>query len=736
MPPLKQIRPGMRFLRTLGAKALFLVIILLACIPLSAGGVGYAFSGGGARGFAQLGILKVLEENGVYPDYISGVSMGALVGGLYAMGYSASEVEVLLLDLDFLATIGYGYQREDLYIGQKRWPSYGNLTLSLDDGWTPNLPTGLFIGNKLSLELADLFAPASGIEDFDNLPVGFNCLSTDLVSGELVVFDSGSLMQAVRASVSIPSVMAPFEFNGRTYVDGGLLQNMPIPQVIAQGADAVIGLKVNSKLRTPERLGNLMDILDQTINIGMTQNINEFLDQCDLLMEPQLGSFTSTSYNDAAQIIAIGEEYARANLDRIIAFRDSLIAGGHKFKRPQRLSLPDTIRITQIEFRGNRDVSPAQLRNYLDLDNDRGYSSRQIADACLAAWNSQLFDTVYPVLEPSGNGYRLVVFVRESERRELTLNLSYTTEEELNVGAVLTLNNLALKNSKLMAGLNLGGRTEVSIDYVKNFGEFWGSYFRLFPYLSEHRLYLYDSDYNKISSVKALEYGIVPGVGVFANRLAIAEGFFYSYRTKLYRDVSATAPVDSLYLISGFGLKLYHESLNDDFFPQSGARALAKFNFARWPAISDQIYSRFTGEFDVYARLANPVSLRLGLDYGNYFGSVQESSFDPFYFSGSQGYKGYQRYAISSPQFKIYTAGLIWNPANNLFLETGVQGLNTQQGDPWGLDQDVEWCLYGDFGYRSVVGPLKFVAAVREHGKPQYYLNIGFDTDLFWFSRK
>ena len=203
-------------------------------------------------------------------------------------------------------------------------------------------------------------------------------------------------------------------------------------------------------------------------------------------------------------------------------------------------------------------------------------------------------------------------------------------------------------------------------------------------------MYLYDEDFYKISSVKSLEYGITPGVGFFANNVAIAEGFFYSYRTRLYRDVSAVAPVDSLYLISGLGIKVYHESLDDDIFPLSGIRVFSKFNFAPWNQISDRLYNKAVLEIDAYAPIARKISLYGSYNFGTYFGAHEESSLDPFYFTGSQGYRAYPRYAISSPQYCYYTIASIINPKKNVFLETGVQALNYTNENLWDVNQKLE----------------------------------------------
>lgn len=735
-PPSRESRQIRTVLAQLYRRLLPFLFLLLALTALGAKGLGYTFSGGGARGYAQIGILKVLEENGIYPDYITGTSIGAVIGGLYALGYSATEIDSLMAEINVTQLLDDNYQRGDLYIGQKRWAPYGNLTLDLDKQGMPHLPPSIYSGNKLNLEFARLFLPASAYQDFSSLPIPFACVATDLLTGEPKVFSKGSLMQAVRASISVPSLMKPFQFEGSSYIDGGISQNMPVSTLRDLGADTVIGLKANSTLRSKKQLVDLVDVIDQTINIGIIRNLNASRDDCELLLEPDLQEYSSTDFADYAQIVALGEACARARLPEIIALRDSLLAQGYTFQPAPRAPSPARLRINSIESVGREHISSLKVRDYLGLEARRSYTPEEIFEACKEAWNSQLFRVLYPVLEPEGNGYKLIIHTEERERGHLILNSSYTTEEDLNVGAILSLENIVLKNSRLQAGFTLGGRTEVTLDYVKNFGEFWGSYFRIFPYLSEQRFYLYDAEGFTTSSIKSLEFGITPGVGVFARKIAIAEAFFYTYRTKLYRDVSPVPPIDRLYLISGVGLKAYHESLDDYIFPRRGMRAYGKFNFARWSSLSDQVYTRFTGDLDLYSQINSLASLRLGLNHGTYFGSEQESAVDPFYFSGSHAYRGYQRYAISSPQYSVCTFGLVLNPRRNIFLETGIQGLNLSKEELWYRNQNIEWSAYAEIGIRTLIAPIRFIAALREHGRPNLYLNVGFDYDTFWFSRK
>ncbi|MDP3114594.1 MAG: patatin-like phospholipase family protein [Candidatus Cloacimonadaceae bacterium] len=702
-------------------------------VSLSAAKLGYALSGGGARGYAHIGILKVLEETGFKPDYVAGTSIGAIIGALYSMGYSASEIEELALQLDWRELFDDSYQRKDLYIGQKRWAPYGNINLSFDEQWDHVIPTSVFIGNSINLKLFELYADASQYRDFSDLPIPFACVATDLISGIPVIFDKGSLMQAVRASMSIPSIIEPFEFDGKKYIDGGIAQNVPVSVVKSMGADVVIGLKVNSTLRGADNIKSFVDVIDQTINIGITRNLAEHLDDCDFLLEPLLAEFSATDFKNLKAIIDAGEVYARLNLDKLIAFRDSCGIGAAN----REVQIPPItlgkFRVSKIVCHGNKYVSGAKIKDYMGIVIGDQYGVPEIVEKCLTAWNSKLFYTIYPVLIPEEGSWHLHIYVKEKERRHLAFNASYTTERSSVAGLLFTMDNEILKNSSLRAAINLGGKTELVLDYVKNFGDFWGSYFRLFTYLNEDRIYIY-RDNIKIGSVMALEYGLNGGVGVFANKVAIAEAFVYSYRNRLYRDVSATAPLDKNNLISGFGLKIYHESLDDFYFPMNGARISMKSNFSRQKEISDIIYSRIEGKMELWSPLFDFLSMKLALDYGSYFSKGEDMAVDPFYFGGSHAFRGYEKYEISAPIFRIYELAFRAKFHRNVFNTFALQGLNYASVDDWTQD-DVTWALYSELGVKTFFGPIRVSTAIREKGNALFYVNVGYEFDTFHFSR-
>ncbi|HRQ67451.1 MAG TPA: patatin-like phospholipase family protein [Candidatus Syntrophosphaera sp.] len=693
------------------------------------------FSGGGARGFAQLGMLKVLEEEGVYPDHVMGSSMGSILGGLYSLGYTAAEVESLMVTLEYSDIIDERQHRPDLYPGDRRWPSYGNLRLALSPKGMPQAPAGLLSGAKIDLGLARLFMPASAHRDFSKLPINFAGLTIDLHTGQLVLHRDGSLGQAVRGAASIPAIIAPFTYDGRTHIDGGLLQNLPAPQLIDLGADRILALKINTSMRGANPK-NFYEVLNHILNIAMHTSIDANVELCDLILEPDLKGVGNLDYPNAHAIAKIGEDYARKNVEVIRAFRDSLLAEGYVFTKPERITELTSVPVREIVTKGNRRVPAARIIALSGLRDDVEYHQDDIVKACVHVWNSCDFHTVYPVLEPLESGYRLVLYVREREPRYLHLNTSYSSDERFSLGAVAEFNDIFMPDSRLLAGFTLGGRNELNLDFVKNFGDFNAPYLRLYPYLRQSTALRYNEAGQRTASLDSLEYGIVPGLGFFADKLFSLEAFGYFSQAKSSAKIPSGAPSSAWQKDAGLGLKIYHESLDNDVFPRSGACFFAKTNIAPWSNLSSKNYARLTADLDVYAPLARKVSLRAGFAYGSHFGGLADNATDLISFGGAEAFSGYQKDESPSAEYKYGTLSAVFEPLSNIFLETGAQALNTAGNSDWSLDGSLLFSYYASLGFRSPAGPLGVKFALREDGKANFFFNIGYTTDLFWFSRK
>jgi NTE family protein len=715
--------------------SLFLLLILTCLYPTK---IGFAFSGGGARGFAHIGMLKVLEEAGIKPDYISGTSIGALIGALYSMGYNASEIESLIVKSNWDDIFNDDYRREDLFIGQKRWAPFGNAVFRLDENWAPRLPQAVIIGNRINLELFRLFEPASKITDFNKLQVPFAAIATNLLSGRQMIFRSGSLMQAVRASMSIPSILQPFPLNDSLYIDGGLSQNLPGKQVKDMGADFVIGFKVNSTLQPEDKLHDLIKVLDQTINIGITNRLNEQTSFCNFILEPDLEGFSATKFKNAQLLIKAGEDYARQHYDELIKLASVLSDSTVSTLQINTGQVISTRKYSfdRIQVEGNKYLSASMIRDYTGLHSALQYDVNHIIKGVKQAWNSQLFDIIYPVIETDGVNENLKLIITERERKHVILNFSYDRDNEFVASVVLSLQNYLMKNSSLLSEIKLGGKNELNLDFVKNFGQAYGIYYRLFPYLNEKRIYFYNDNHDKITSARSMEYGLTAGLGFFARKSIVLEGFIFSSSTKLYREVALSDTLEKTVSLSGVGLKLYHESLDDYVFPTRGAQACARLSFANDKYLSDQTINKLNLCYKVCNPISGKISGLLGLRFGSHFKQNNLSNFDPFYLGGLDNFAPYQLYEKSAPFFEMVEAGLIYKADKHIRFSSKVQALNFAKNDI--LIPEQSFMLGGviEAGYQTYLGPVRIAVAFSEETRMQYYIALGYTGDLFHFSRR
>ncbi len=701
--------------------------------------IGYAFSGGGAKGIAHIGMLKVLEEAGLHPDFISGTSIGALVGGLYAMGYNAVEIESLCVNTDWAAVFNDDWQREELYVGLKRWAPYGNAYFRLDKNWSPQLPRSLISGTNINLQLFRLFSPAAAVSDFADLPIPFSAIATDLVSGEQTVFDSGSLMEGIRASMSLSSILQPFPLDKTLYIDGGLSQNLPGKQVKEMGADYVIGFKVNTALQPEKKLNDLIAILEQTINIGITHKINDDILYCDYLLEPDLDLYPARNFKNIQAIIDAGEQYAREHWDELVTIREQVLSPDTlNIHNPQMMCLEPQYPVCRTVVFGNEYLSSSIIRDYSGLQSGQSYSVEEIIKGIRQAWNTQMFDIIYPVLEKEDFAYLLKIKVRERERKHIFINLAYDSDNEFVAGLILSLHNYLMKNSLLLAELKLGGKNEFNLDFVKNFGQAFGVYYRIFPYLEEKRIYFYDDDHNKKSSARSLEYGVTAGLGMFAYKSAVIEGYGFASSTRMYREIALTdssLSLNRLTVTSGLGIKGYNENLDDYTFPTRGTRTFIKFTANRNNKIKDQTVNRLQSRFEIYYPLTVYFSALLDLQLGSHFRQNDQTNLHPFYLGGMDCFGGFQKYEKSAPFYELLQAGLIAFRNKSLFLKLKFQALHYSGTDT--ILPEKDFILGGvlEAGYKSHLGPVKIALAVAEQSQVQYYLALGYTNDAFHLSR-
>jgi NTE family protein len=268
--------------------------------------IGVALSGGGARGFAHIGVLQWFEEHRIPVDYIAGTSMGGLIGAMYAMGRSPAEIRQLVTTLDWDVLLrGYTAFRDLSYRRKEdRLNIPGPITLGLRHG--VRLPVGINPGHDVSLLFDRLTLPYDNIGSFDDLPIPFRCVATDLVAGEPVVFKDGSLARALRATMSIPGVFSPVEVNGRLLADGAALNNIPTDVVKDMGPNIVIGVDIGTPLGDKDSVNNLFAVLNQTMSVSSMESVRRNLRLADLLISPDLEKYNVLDFKDGADIADLG----------------------------------------------------------------------------------------------------------------------------------------------------------------------------------------------------------------------------------------------------------------------------------------------------------------------------------------------------------------------------------------------------------------------------------------------
>lgn len=280
--------------------------------------IGLALSGGGARGSAHVGVLKVLEELHIKVDYIAGTSMGAIAGGLYATGMSPAEIEKVLGDMDWGAALSDNPPREDITFRKKEedWIYQNRISIGYSKGKVL-IPGGFVEGQNLFFTLETLTLPVAQIDDFDRLPIPFRAVGTDIVTGDRVVLSKGRLSEAIRASMAIPGIFSPVNIDGRLLVDGGLSDNLPVDVCREMGADIVIAVDISTPLADKDHVGNILQVINQLTNFLTRRNMVPQLKDSDVLLIPKIDEFASGDFEKALQIIPRGEAEARAKIPEL-----------------------------------------------------------------------------------------------------------------------------------------------------------------------------------------------------------------------------------------------------------------------------------------------------------------------------------------------------------------------------------------------------------------------------------
>ncbi|MEO0468360.1 MAG: patatin-like phospholipase family protein [Bacteroidota bacterium] len=436
---------------------------LLGQDRLQAPKIGYAFSGGGIKGVAHIGALKVLEEAGLHPDYIAGTSMGSVIGGLYAIGYRTEELEALVQKLDWEAYFGDDAPRTDLPMLHKEATDTYQLSFAVKDGKV-QLPRGILEGRNLGLLLTYLTQPVHEISDFNQFTIPFRCLATDLESGEGIVFQSGNLAQAIRSSIGIPTVFEPYEQNSRLLIDGGLVRNLPVTDVREMGAEVVIGLDVGAPLYKQDDITSIIEVLDQTSSFQINRANEMQRKLADVVISPNIDGISAFSFEAVDTLLARGEAAARAALPRIRQLMDSLGIRERRFIR-NRLNRPEELEITEIQFLGCEPYDPQLLEGILRLNTKKPVIHTVLLDRMKRLFASGFFESLDYRLLRQKKGFLLQIIGQPKRKDELRVGINYDSNFKAGLLLGATFRDRLFSRSALSLGIRVSEFPSAKVDY-------------------------------------------------------------------------------------------------------------------------------------------------------------------------------------------------------------------------------------------------------------------------------
>lgn len=424
--------------------------------------IGLALSGGGAKSMAHIGVLRELERHGIRPDYITGTSMGAIVGALYAVGYSPDQIEELLMQVDWDALLNNSLPRYRLSYLDRRSDDRYTLSLSVDSGGV-KIPDAVNSGQYVLTTLSYLFQEIHDSTQFEKFSIPFSCIATNLETGEEVIFNSGDLGHVLRASSAFPSIFSPFEIDGQLYVDGGIRNNLPISLLREKGMDIVIASDAQSGLYKREQLTNLISILEQ---VGSFPNYDYYtlqLEDADIIIHPEIDEYTIVDYDASEIIIARGESEARRH-------EEELVRIGSNNPLPTR-SAPLNHRrtyIDQIVVHGANLTSDLFVKSTLGIDELDSTSTKDLIAGMERLYGSRFYRQVdYRLLSnPSGTKDLHVYVVESKDNTQARLGIHY--DDDFNIGVLLnlTVRNALLKNSKFSMDLVLSTNPRGEVSYM------------------------------------------------------------------------------------------------------------------------------------------------------------------------------------------------------------------------------------------------------------------------------
>ena len=717
---------------------LFLLFPLLGIAQEAQPKVGLVLSGGAARGLAHIGVLKALEEQGVRIDAIAGTSMGAVIGGLYASGYSIAELEEVALTMDWQQVLSDDPPRTDVPFRRKQDDRDFLIKqrLSFRDDGSLGLPLGVIQGQNLALLLERLLVRSSDVRDFDRLPIPFRAVATDIANDQKVVFRSGHLPQVIRASMSIPAVFAPVELDGRLLVDGGMVDNIPVDVARDMGVDRVIVVDIGTPLKSRKELLTVVDVLNQSITMMTRRNSEEqlaTLRDSDVLVQPDMARFAVTDFGRGEEMIEAGYQAAKVLQPRL----SELVrrSGGNPALTLARSAQQRAPVIHAIQVDNDSKVGDEVIRNYIRQPIGEPLDMAKLQRDMGTLYGLDYFERVQYRVVSRNDRNTLVIDAREkrtgTDYLRLGLNLSddFNGDSVFNLGASFRKNGINRLGAEWLTRVQLGDRQELFSEFYQPLDV--GSRWFVAPNLRAEAWNLESVlDNDPIAEYRVQRYGYGFDIGrQIANNGELRFGIGQAWGDAEVRIGERDQPEFS-FTEGYYELQYAFDTLDNVDFPHEGEEI--SLNLRQYDASlgADDRYRQWQIKLDK-AFSQGPHSLVVGARYGRTLDDAQVVT-SSFQLGGAQQLSGFRQDALAGQNVSLGRMVYYRRMTPRSFLPLDFPlyfGASLERGRVWNNDNAFDSGYINAasvfLGYETPLGPLNFSYGLNDENEKALYLNLG-----------
>ena len=698
--------------------------------------IGLALSGGGAKGLAHIGVLRVLENLGIRPDYITGTSMGAVVGALYSVGYTPDQIEEILTKNDWDSFVNGTFMDNNIPLEKKINNKKYMVSIRYDNKFNFSLPKGFGNTQMIYFELKKLLRNVEGITNFDDLPIPLRVIATDLNSGTAKAFKSGDLAKAITASIAVPTIFDPVEIGGNLYVDGLITRNFPVIDAINMGADVVIGSDVGNELKDKKDY-NILSVLNQLVAIQSSSSTREQQKLATILITPDILKYSATDLDKGKDFVKLGEKATLAQVDLL---KD---LASPNFVKQDKILKSKNIKIDKIEYSHKiSDKDKELINSILDDTLGRDLTPNELEKYMLKVYGNDMINTVYYQII----GDTLIVDANINPNNSIGVGVNYLTGygTTFNVGTTIsnlgTLGNNSLLNIKLGDYIGFTFKNFIYYGYSNKIGVFGNLSY------NENPLFLYNGN-KKISDSTIRNSLFEAGVLTqYNNKLILSYGLNTMY-TQVKQNTGALLDKDINYgkNYNGAFFRASYDTLEEvNNHPSNGVKALFEYS---WEGSFNKSRSNFYGPtyiLDGYIPITDRITFKYGFSGGIISGDRFNSRDKYLRIGGTKSnfkQKEFAFYGLAFQQkltdkFLIGKLGIDYQLIPNLYL-SGIWNMGTFNDirNPGYPKQFEIWDDYlQGFGvgvtYQSLMGPIEFsISKSNNHGNFLTQLSIGYIFD-------